>query len=197
MAQRRTRRQERRKRPRAEARLSMRVEARLDSPDRHLVTESQNISASGVYCTSTHYLAPLSKVQLTIVLPRLPGGGKGNELLKCEGIVVRCEQISTRGEKRYELACMFSELSTAQRASIEEFVTWRNLQALRAAANRVNGTRRRTTSSAKAARKRTTKAGRSRASSSEPSAARTTSRRKSTSRARPRAAAAARRRSSS
>ncbi|MGH7741907.1 MAG: PilZ domain-containing protein, partial [Candidatus Eiseniibacteriota bacterium] len=131
------RRSERRRSARADAKLSMRVEGRhLDGDSTQVVTESQNISANGVYCTSTHYLSPLSKVALTIVLPRLPGSTASKELIKCDGIVVRCEPgPGKRSEKQFELACMFSDLDERRRGLLEEFVTWRNLQALRAAAN--------------------------------------------------------------
>jgi hypothetical protein len=127
---------ERRKRARTEARLSMRLESVLhEGGSARVVTESQNISSSGVYCRSSHFLAPYSKVDLTIVLPRMPGVRAGNELLKCEGIVVRCDPAgSKRGEKGYQLACMFSGLEQAHRDMLEDFVTWRNLQSLRAAA---------------------------------------------------------------
>ena len=134
MPPKRTRRKaERRNRPRADARLSMRVEKTHEGETGHFVTESQNISASGVYCTSTHYLPPLSKVALTIVLPKLPGGRAAKDLVKYEGIVVRCQPAARRGERHYELACMFSSLEDKQRSLIEEFVAWRNLQSLRAA----------------------------------------------------------------
>ena len=162
---------ERRRTTRADARLSMRVEGSAEeSVDGQIVTESQNISASGVYCMSSHYMAPLSKVALTIVLPRVPGGRTTKELIKCEGIVVRCEQSAKRGERPFELACMFSGLDTDVRQRIDAFVTWRNLQALRAAAR---ATPRKTT----ARKTRTTpRAGAPRAASSSRTAA---SRRKS------------------
>ena len=139
-----TRRKERRTSARVDARLSMRLKgARADGDLTQIVTESQNISASGVYCTSSHYLAPLSKVALTIVLPKLPGGRGAKELIKCNGIVVRCDSTSKKADRSYELACMFSGLDDSRRALIEEFVTWRNLQALRAAARAANGVDRR------------------------------------------------------
>lgn len=129
------RRKERRVSMRVDARLSMRVEGLPDGgPTAQIVTESQNISSSGVYCLSSHFLPPLSKVQLTIVLPKLPGHSHSQELIKCEGIVVRCESIVHRkSETQYQLACMFSGLDRAKQEILEEFVTWRNLQALRAA----------------------------------------------------------------
>src|SRR5438034_11454414 len=114
------RRIERRRKPRADARLSMRVEGVHEGQAAQAVTESQNISASGVYCTSTHFLAPLSKVLLTIVLPRLPGSSSNKELIKCDGIVVRCEPATARrSEKNFELACMFSELDERRRLLLE------------------------------------------------------------------------------
>jgi hypothetical protein len=135
---------ERRGSERADARLSMRVEAGATAGAARIVTESQNISASGVYCHASHYLAPLSKVQLTIILPRVPGGPANvQELLKCDGIVVRCEQRPGEGSGTpYELACMFTALETSARVRLEEFVTWRNLQALRAALASEPGKRR-------------------------------------------------------
>jgi c-di-GMP-binding flagellar brake protein YcgR len=139
------RRVERRRAPRVDARLSMRVEGGHDEADgAQIVTESQNISASGVYCESSRFLAPASKVALTIVLPRVPGGRAAKELIKCEGIVVRCEPTGTkRSERHYQLACMFSALDEQRRRQIEDFVTWRNLQSLRAAAEGVAPARRR------------------------------------------------------
>ncbi len=133
---------ERRKRARTEVRLSMRLEGMLlEGGPARVVTETTNISSSGVYCRSSHFLAPASKVDLTVVMPRMPGVRAGT-LLKCEGIVVRCDTVgSKRGEKGYQLACMFSGLEPGNRDLLEEFVTWRNLQSLRAAAAAAQGAR--------------------------------------------------------
>lgn len=126
--------EERRETPRADARLSMRLEREHEGDRAQIVTESQNISRSGVYCYSGHYLAPLSKVDLTIVLPQMPDRKNGEDLLKCEGIVVRCESTSSRDtERQFELACTFLDLDEEQRGRLDQFVRWRNLQALRAA----------------------------------------------------------------
>jgi c-di-GMP-binding flagellar brake protein YcgR len=128
------RRRERRQDIRVDAKLGMRIEGAHDGAQAQVVTESLNISASGVYCQSSHFLPPLSKVQLTIVLPKIPNAGRGKELIKCSGIVVRCEASpGRRTDGRYQLACMFADLDRERRERIEEFVAWRNLQALRAA----------------------------------------------------------------
>jgi hypothetical protein len=121
----------------------MRVEqSDNDTTAAPIVTESRNISGSGVYCISPHYLAPLSKVALTIVLPELPGRIARQRLLKCEGIVVRCQ--GAEGAKRsgsYRLACSFLGLESGGRQLLEEYVVWRNLQALRAGTRAASSSR--------------------------------------------------------
>jgi len=174
---------ERRRSIRADASLSMRVEGQpADGDLTKIVTESQNISASGVYCTSPHYLAPLSKVALTIILPnraskRSADSPGARRLLKCDGIVVRCMPSDDRPRTPgYELACSFVGLDSRHRDVIEEFVSWRNLEALgreidakpahraapRPARKAVRATARATTRAAKAStRRRQARAGRS------------------------------------
>jgi hypothetical protein len=123
---------ERRTSARADASLSMRLEGRPEDGARaQIVTESQNISASGVYCSSPHYLAPLSKVAVTIVLPNKKSTQGAQRLLKCDGIVVRCQATEAGNIGHgYELACSFIGLDDRQRVLLDDFVSWRNLQTL-------------------------------------------------------------------
>ena len=126
------RRRERRRMSRADAQLSMRVEGGgTDGARVPIVTESRNISGSGVYCLSPYYLAPLSKVAITIVLPGI-AGQRSQRLLKCEGVVVRCQaQAGPKQDRAYELACSFLALESSARERLDEYVVWRNLEALR------------------------------------------------------------------
>lgn len=166
------RRRERRGTARADARLSMMLKGpRDDGHPTQVAMESQNISASGVYCLSPHYLAPLSKINLAIVLPRLPGGRGPKDVLNCEGIVVRCDAGPRKSERLFQLACMFTGLDARRRQRIEEFVTWRNLQALRAAAG--ERVKRATTQVRTAARRATAaaRAGLKRARAARPASA--------------------------
>ena len=128
---------ERRRSIRADASLSMRLEGQpADGDLTKIVTESRNISSSGVYCTSPHYLAPLSKVALTIILPNRAArsgmnGMSPRRLLKCDGIVVRCMPSDGKPRKHgYELACSFVGLEARHRDVIEDFVSWRNLDSM-------------------------------------------------------------------
>lgn len=156
------RKKERRRSTRADARLSMRVEGTPDDGETaHIVTESQNISANGVYCISPHYLAPLSKVALTIVLPDLPGAR--GRMLKCEGIVVRCLTADTpMRSRRYQLACSFLGLEDRHRQQLEAFISWRNLQALSGAIAAPRSARRSGKAAARSGSARSTNARRTR-----------------------------------
>ena len=124
---------ERRTSTRADASLSMRVEGEPTNGAvlTQIVTESQNISSSGVYCSSPHYLAPLSKVALTIVLPNQKSTQGAQRLLKCDGVVVRCMPTGAASRPAgYELACSFIGLDPRHRILLDDFVTWRNLQSI-------------------------------------------------------------------
>ncbi|TMQ68036.1 MAG: hypothetical protein E6K78_02540 [Candidatus Eisenbacteria bacterium] len=116
MPQKKTRRIERRRVARADASLSMRVERAL---------------VDGAPGQTPHYLAPLSKVMLTIVLPGVPATRGTQRLLKCEGVVVRCLAVPrVAGARAYELACSFLGLDERLRRLLSDFVAWRNVQAL-------------------------------------------------------------------
>jgi len=113
-----------RKHPRVEARLAMQL-AEETLGDALVTTESLNISRGGVYCESAEFLAPLSRVALTVVLPPFGTAGR-SRVLRSEGVVVRCEALPPlRGRKRYQLACCFTGLDADMRGLPDAFVTWR------------------------------------------------------------------------
>jgi hypothetical protein len=118
---------EQREHPRVEARLAMQL-AEETLGDALVTTESLNISRGGVYCESQEYLAPLSKVALTVILPGFGAPRGRSRMLRCEGVVVRCEQLPPmRARKRYQLACCFTGLDNESRTLLDDFVAWRAL----------------------------------------------------------------------
>jgi len=123
---------EKREHPRVEARLAMQL-AEETLGEALVTTESLNISRGGVYCESSEYLAPLSKVALTVILPAFVKGGR-TSMLRTEGVVVRCEALpAVRGRKRYQLACCFTGLDADARGLLDQFVAWRALRGRAAA----------------------------------------------------------------
>src|SRR5262245_59475953 len=105
----------------AERRIAPRVDARLPlqltEPDTRLVvtTESVDLSRNGIACRTGEYLAPLSKVAVTVILPPFGNLSRASRSLRAEGVVVRCEQAggpngADSGEREYDLACCFTAL---------------------------------------------------------------------------------------
>lgn len=149
---------DKRQHPRVEARLAMQL-AEETLGEALVTTESLNISRGGVYCESPEFLAPLSKVALTVILPAF-GPAERSRMLRSEGVVVRCESLpALRGRKRYQLACCFTGLDVESRALLDEFVAWRALRGRAAALVRAaaGSGRARPAASARASTKRTTR----------------------------------------
>lgn len=117
---------ERRKAPRISAKLAMQV---TEGDESVLTTESINLSSSGIQFLSRAFLSPLTKVSLTILLAPFGRRLRRERMLKCEGIIVRCEEaVRARREPRYELACYFTDMPDEDRDLLEQYVAWRALR---------------------------------------------------------------------
>jgi len=132
-----------------ERRKSRRVATKLDvqlvglgTPE--VEAEALNLSAGGIYATTPRYFTPLTKVELTLVLPAFaaaagakPKGGSAKPpaaegaTIQAEGIVVRCDPVApAKGApatppERYEVGIAFLHLSPADHNRIEAYVNWR------------------------------------------------------------------------
>ena len=126
----------------AERRATPRVGARLpiqlsESETSQLVTtESMNLSRSGIACRTSEFVAPLAKIELTLILPPFGNLSKSSRILRAEGIVVRCEpisvkQVSESADAEYDLACCFTSLEEDSRNLLDAFVAWKFLRGMR------------------------------------------------------------------
>jgi hypothetical protein len=112
---------ERRKSVRAPAKLAM--EVKLSGKDCGHV-ETINVSANGVYFASKSYIAPLTRVEIVLVLP-VSGEGQraGTREVACEGVVVRTEPESPqKGVSRYDIACFFTSIDPGDRSHLESYI---------------------------------------------------------------------------
>ncbi len=137
---------ERRKSRRVATKLDLQVVG-LGTPE--VEAEALNLSAGGIYAITPRYFTPLTKVELTLVVPPFAlneekgarkggaaredvahGGAKGSEI-RAEGIVVRCDPIAGGGKQgaaaaeRYAVGIAFLHLSPADHNRIEAYVHWR------------------------------------------------------------------------
>ncbi len=112
---------ERRRAPRADTRLPIRIFQ--TSADGELEAHTRDLSASGV-CCEVHQLLPLmSKVQLTL---QLPAGDAAHpeQPIVCAGAVVRVDPIHTLGEgdATFRVAIFFTDVKEADRERIVRYV---------------------------------------------------------------------------
>ena len=110
--------QDRRRAPRAPERVAL----SLRDAGRELQTESNNLSAAGIYCTLEQFIPPMSKLEVRFELPV----GLRPARIRCTGVVVRVEPAVNDAEKiRYNTALFFTEISKRDRAAISRFVRQR------------------------------------------------------------------------
>jgi len=86
--------------------------------------ESINVSANGIYFASKSYIAPLTRVEIVLVLPDPSAGqaGRTREVV-CEGVVVRTEPESpSEGVSRYDIACFFTSINQTDRSHLESYI---------------------------------------------------------------------------
>ncbi len=108
--------QERRRDPR----LHKSVPIKISCDDGDFVSESGNISRSGVYCRVNQYIAPMMKLKIQLLLPMQSAGKKGNKKLSCRGVVVRSEPVVS--EDFYNVAIFFNDISQKNIALLTDYV---------------------------------------------------------------------------
>ncbi len=87
--------------------------------------ETINLSTTGVYFRSDHFIAPMTKLALGLELT-VPGAGEGERdlaLVQCQGLVVRTipeEQMAEGTE--YEVAVFFTWVEPDGQSILEEHI---------------------------------------------------------------------------
>ena len=109
--------QERRKSPRTDNKIPF----KLSHEDGDIITETVNISRSGVSCRVNKFIEPMMKVKVNFLLPVTDSSLNKNKRISCCGIVVRTELVST-DEGFYNVAIFFSEISSKDSEKIDEYV---------------------------------------------------------------------------
>jgi len=111
---------ERRKHPRTKTILPLKIFKKgLD-----VITETGNISCSGVYCRVNKPLPLMSKVGITVLLPIQHRSRLRTEKIRCNGVVVRSEPtIVKEADTAYQnIAIFFTDLSKRDKTKVGEYV---------------------------------------------------------------------------
>jgi hypothetical protein len=110
--------QERRRYPRVEKNVAI----KLKDKDVDFVTETENISCIGAYCRIDSYLPILTKLKITLLLPRSKKSKTAKHII-CEGSVVRIERCPDGLEHdKYNIAIYFNQISKGDMKLIDAYV---------------------------------------------------------------------------
>ena len=96
--------QERRKYPRLDNNIPLKI--RSDEFD--IVTETKNLSTSGVYCRINKYLEPMTKLKICLLLPLKRHNKAATKKISCLGVIVRTESVPS--EECFNVAIYFSDI---------------------------------------------------------------------------------------
>lgn len=111
---------ERRRHPRTQRTLPLKISKEgLDA-----ITETRNVSCSGVYCRVNKMIPLMSKIGLTLLLPIYSGRKLSTEKIRCGGVVVRSEPEIVQGaDVAYQnVAIFFTDLARKDRDKIAQYV---------------------------------------------------------------------------
>ena len=100
-------------------RIAKRLPLRLTHDEGDLTTKTENISASGAYCTIRRFVPLMTKLRIRL---ELLDQSKPASVI-CEGIVVRVEPPAPAPKRAsYKVAIFFSELSDHSRSLLAQYV---------------------------------------------------------------------------
>lgn len=110
--------QERRRFTRADKNLAIKIKDK----DVDFVTETKNVSCIGAYCEINGYVPVLTKLRVTLLLPK-SRNLKDSKHITCEGTVVRIEKSSDPIENnKYNIAIYFNQISKTDMKLIDRYV---------------------------------------------------------------------------
>ena len=101
-------------------RLKGNVPVKIYSEDFDFVTETQNVSRTGVYCQVNKYIEPMTKLKIHLLLSCKKDGKVMSEKVSCQGVIVRTESIP--GEDVFNIAIYFNDIKPRDAERIAAFV---------------------------------------------------------------------------
>ena len=85
-----------------------------------IVTQTVNISRSGVYCTVNRAVDVMTKLKVCLLIPVKKLGKASTKKINCEGVVVRTEPVT--GTKNYNIAVFFNDIAQRDADCIADYV---------------------------------------------------------------------------
>ncbi|MFC1621401.1 PilZ domain-containing protein [Candidatus Omnitrophota bacterium] len=88
-----------------------------------VITETADISSSGINCRITRLLPLMSKIAVVLLLPT-KADGKHTKKIKGKGVVVRCEPVILQDVEKahYNVAIFFTDISKKDQKLIDAYL---------------------------------------------------------------------------
>ncbi len=88
-----------------------------------IITETTDVSSSGIYCRVTRHLPVMSKIEVILLVPT-KANGKQTKKVKCKGVVVRTEPVilSDTDKAHYNTAIFFTDIPKKDQKLLESHV---------------------------------------------------------------------------
>jgi len=91
-----------------------------------IITQSLDISASGVYCKVEKEIPLMSRIKILLILPKTKGGSSETTQaakIATDGVVVREHPVIIEGRiAHYDLAIFFDNISAKDREAILDYI---------------------------------------------------------------------------
>ena len=114
--------EDRRRHPRIVTSLPL----KLTDNEYDILTETKNISASGVYCSVDKPIEPMTKLKIIILVPQKKSGRKTVKKINCQGVVVRKEYVKTNGHHAYHIGIFFNDMNQNDRKTLTGYLHLEN-----------------------------------------------------------------------
>ncbi|MCM8813971.1 MAG: PilZ domain-containing protein [Candidatus Omnitrophica bacterium] len=108
---------------RAHQRVDTHLPLQVSAADFQLATDTKNISCSGVYCQVSRFVPVMTKLSLTLVIPRIVNQRKTEKTIACTGVVVRIHPEQARPEvSAYDIGVFFTDITGPDREVIAGYI---------------------------------------------------------------------------
>ncbi|MFH1771222.1 MAG: PilZ domain-containing protein [Candidatus Omnitrophota bacterium] len=106
------------------SRIQEKLAAKISNQNFDVVTETKNISANGAYCLIDVPIEPMSKLQVTLLIPAKTKNKKNRSIKKVclNAVAVRTDKVKDNGKHHYYLAIYFNEISDRDRKVLLSYI---------------------------------------------------------------------------
>jgi len=108
---------------RSDARFDITLPVKIGSGDYDLITNTKNISCSGIYCQVSRYIPVMTKLALTMHVPLIIGKRKVEKKVDCTCVVVRImPEFIQESLNNYDIGLFFSQIQEKDQALISKYI---------------------------------------------------------------------------